>query len=96
MLDKVKLLVHVQRLCLEGQCKNVSDSGAGWDGAVLLDHGLYRDLDENFRSNYCRLWRALILLDPDELQDAGRHLGAGEFYRYLPVIFTGRSITRYN
>lgn len=71
-----------------------SDSVGFWEGAVLLDHGLYRELDENFRSNYCRLWRALILLDPDEIQQAGRNLGAGEFARYLPVIFTGRVMTR--
>jgi len=73
--------------------KHPSRSGKNNFDLVLLDHGLYRELDENFRSNYCRLWRALILLDPDEIQQAGRNLGAGEFARYLPVIFTGRVMT---
>jgi predicted unusual protein kinase regulating ubiquinone biosynthesis (AarF/ABC1/UbiB family) len=62
---------------------------------VLLDHGLYRDFDESFRLSYCRLWRAIVLLDSDELQEAGRQLGAGEFTRYLPIIFTGRGMGRY-
>jgi aarF domain-containing kinase len=61
---------------------------------VLLDHGLYRDFDESFRLSYCRLWRAIVLLDSDELQEAGRQLGAGEFTRYLPIIFTGRGMGR--
>jgi hypothetical protein len=63
--------------------------------AVILDHGLYRDLDENFRTNFCRLWRALILLDGDEILETGRNLGAGQYARFLPIIFTGRSIERY-
>ena len=24
---------------------------------VLLDHGLYKELDDEFRLNYCRLWK---------------------------------------
>jgi aarF domain-containing kinase len=30
---------------------------------VLLDHGLYRDLDTHFTKEYCILWRALVLGD---------------------------------
>ncbi|KAJ7297020.1 hypothetical protein O6H91_Y085100 [Diphasiastrum complanatum] len=60
---------------------------------VLLDHGLYRELDEQFRSEFCHLWKALILLDPVKLREAGERLGAGRYYRYLPVIFTGRSLS---
>lgn len=63
--------------------------------AVILDHGLYRDLDEKFRTNFCRLWRALILLDGDEILETGRNLGAGQYAHFLPVIFTGRAISRY-
>ncbi|KAL3691259.1 hypothetical protein R1sor_004910 [Riccia sorocarpa] len=59
---------------------------------VVLDHGQYRELDESFRSDYCRLWKALILLDSDELEEVGDRLGAGHYYRYLPVIFTGRPL----
>ena len=34
---------------------------------VLLDHGLYRDLDEAFRINYCNLWKAMITIDTGAL-----------------------------
>ncbi len=34
---------------------------AGRPQLVLLDHGLYRELDDGFRRNYCRLWRYFIL-----------------------------------
>lgn len=27
---------------------------------VLLDHGLYRELSNQFRLDYCHLWRSLI------------------------------------
>lgn len=28
---------------------------------VLLDHGLYRQLEEGFRLDYCRLWQGIVL-----------------------------------
>lgn len=62
--------------------------------AVLLDHGLYRELDEGFRNDFCRLWKALILLDSNEMEELGDRLGAGHFYKYLPIIFTGRPLNR--
>jgi aarF domain-containing kinase len=27
---------------------------------VILDHGLYRELEEDFRINWCHLWKAMI------------------------------------
>lgn len=59
---------------------------------VLLDHGIYRELDERFRVDFCQLWKALILLDQHEMQQMGERLGVGKYYQYLPVIFTGRTI----
>ncbi|KAH9316547.1 hypothetical protein KI387_025174, partial [Taxus chinensis] len=59
---------------------------------VLLDHGIYRELDERFRMDFCHLWKALILLDPHEVKQMGERIGAGKYYQYLPVIFTGRTI----
>lgn len=72
--------------------RDPSRSGKHNFDIVILDHGLYRDLDEKFRTNFCRLWRALILLDGDEILETGRNLGAGQYARFLPIIFTGRSI----
>lgn len=57
---------------------------------VLLDHGLYRILDEEFRGDFCRLWKALILADAREIELAGRKLGAASYCKFLPVLFTGR------
>lgn len=59
---------------------------------VLLDHGIYRELEEGFRMDFCQLWKALILLDQREMQVMGERLGVGKYYQYLPVIFTGRTI----
>jgi aarF domain-containing kinase len=32
---------------------------------VLLDHGLYRDLDDEFRLAYAGLWRSLVFAGTD-------------------------------
>ncbi|KAH6559625.1 hypothetical protein KP509_1Z001000 [Ceratopteris richardii] len=59
---------------------------------VLLDHGLYRELDESFRMDFCNLWKALVLGDALEAQRVGERIGAGKFFRFLPVIFMGRTM----
>ncbi|KAF9436615.1 hypothetical protein BGZ76_003456 [Entomortierella beljakovae] len=58
---------------------------------VLLDHGLYRTLDENFRYNYCLLWRAMILNDNALLSHASKVIGISEQYiGFIPLIFIQR------
>ncbi|XP_024977520.1 uncharacterized aarF domain-containing protein kinase 1 isoform X2 [Cynara cardunculus var. scolymus] len=59
---------------------------------VVLDHGIYRSLDEEFRVKYCQLWKALIALDSHKIQEIGEEFGIGKYARYLPLIFTGRTI----
>ncbi|MCO5571473.1 hypothetical protein L7F22_025213 [Adiantum nelumboides] len=59
---------------------------------VLLDHGLYRELEESFRIDFCHLWKALVLGDTSEAQKVGERLGAGKFFKFLPVIFMGRAM----
>ncbi|KAI5067265.1 hypothetical protein GOP47_0017793 [Adiantum capillus-veneris] len=59
---------------------------------VLLDHGLYRELEESFRIDFCRLWKALVLGDTLEAQRVGERLGAGKFFKFLPIIFMGRTM----
>ncbi|KAJ9557815.1 hypothetical protein OSB04_012429 [Centaurea solstitialis] len=59
---------------------------------VVLDHGIYRNLDEEFRVKYCQLWKALIVLDSHKIQEIGEEFGIGKYARYLPLIFTGRTI----
>jgi aarF domain-containing kinase len=36
---------------------------------VLLDHGLYREMDEEVRINYCQLWKNLIIRDDDKVKE---------------------------
>jgi hypothetical protein len=60
---------------------------------VLLDHGLYRELDDEFRKTYCDLWRAMLMRDNALLEDCGRRLNVGELAKYLPLLFTYRPIS---
>ncbi|KAK9069409.1 hypothetical protein SSX86_011312 [Deinandra increscens subsp. villosa] len=59
---------------------------------VLLDHGIYRSLDEEFRINYCQLWKALVLSDSHNIEQVAQHFGIGKYAKYLSLIFTGRLI----
>nr|XP_025877000.1 uncharacterized aarF domain-containing protein kinase 1 isoform X3 [Oryza sativa Japonica Group] len=70
----------------------VSPQGQGKFSLVLLDHGIYKELDQKFRLDYCQLWKALILLDSQKILELGEHFGVGKYAKYFPVIFTGRTI----
>jgi aarF domain-containing kinase len=37
---------------------------------VLLDHGLYRELDKTFRFNYALLWRGVLIQNKDMIRQA--------------------------
>jgi aarF domain-containing kinase len=62
--------------------------------AVLLDHGIYKQLNDGFRLDYCQLWKALILLDSKKIQQLGERFGVAKYSKYFPVIFTGRTVDR--
>ncbi|KAF9942782.1 hypothetical protein BGZ67_010414 [Mortierella alpina] len=67
------------------------DEFTGKSRFVLLDHGLYRTLDETFRFNYCQLWRALILNDQELLNRSAANIGIPENYvGFIPLIFIQR------
>ncbi|XP_021823848.1 uncharacterized aarF domain-containing protein kinase 1 isoform X4 [Prunus avium] len=70
----------------------VCPEGQNGFSLVILDHGIYKKLDEGFRLDYCQLWKALILLDSKNLQRLGERFGVAKYSRYFPVIFTGRTI----
>ncbi|KAA8539582.1 hypothetical protein F0562_026274 [Nyssa sinensis] len=53
---------------------------------VLLDHGLYKDLDLSTRTNYAALWKALIFADANAIKENSVKLGAGED---LHALFAG-------
>ena len=64
----------------------------GLEQLVLLDHGLYRELDESFRNTFCGLWKALLTQNMKELEQRSEELGVGMYAKYFPLIFTGRAL----
>ncbi|XP_020191300.1 uncharacterized protein [Aegilops tauschii subsp. strangulata] len=70
----------------------VSPRGQGRFSLVLLDHGIYKELDPKFRLDYCKLWKALISLDVQKILELGEQFGVGKYAKYFPLIFTGRTI----
>ena len=58
---------------------------------VLLDHGLYRQLDDEFRMNYCHLWKALVTFKQQDIEKYGRKLNAGDLFRLLSAMLTLRA-----
>ncbi|XP_056846943.1 uncharacterized protein LOC108833486 [Raphanus sativus] len=69
----------------------VSPGGQNGFSLVLLDHGNCKTLDEGFRRDFCRLWEALILLDSTKIHELGTRFGVGQYAKFFPVIFTGRT-----
>ena len=58
---------------------------------VLLDHGLYQTLTDNFRLTYCQLWEGLIERDREAIKRCCLTLNAGQLYPLLACIVTARS-----
>jgi aarF domain-containing kinase len=57
---------------------------------VLLDHGLYKELDRDFRLDYCRLWKAIALAEVPAIREMCIKLGAGDMYPLLAAMLTAR------
>eukprot|EP00004_Rigifila_ramosa_P025424 TRINITY_DN7603_c0_g1_i1.p1 TRINITY_DN7603_c0_g1~~TRINITY_DN7603_c0_g1_i1.p1 ORF type:complete len:583 (+),score=125.05 TRINITY_DN7603_c0_g1_i1:164-1750(+) len=58
---------------------------------VLLDHGLYRQLDDDLRIGYCEFWKSLLLGSESELlASADVLLRAGEAAQLLDEIVAAR------
>lgn len=53
---------------------------------VLLDHGLYKELDYTTRISYASLWKALVFADAKAIKENSIKLGAGED---LHALFAG-------
>ncbi|KAF1870413.1 hypothetical protein Lal_00003619 [Lupinus albus] len=62
---------------------------------ILLDHGLYKELDFDTRTNYAALWKALIFSDANSIKEYSLKLGAGEdLYALFAGILTMRPWNR--
>ncbi|XP_054799305.1 uncharacterized protein LOC129303803 isoform X2 [Prosopis cineraria] len=70
----------------------VSPDSCNGFSLVLLDHGIYWELNEEFRKDFCHLWEALLLQDSKKIMCLGERFGIGKYSKYLPIIFTGRNI----
>ena len=65
-------------------------SGSSRPQVVLLDHGLYRELDDEFRLRYAAMWKALVLADLPGIERAATALGVGDSYPLFSAILTQR------
>ncbi|KAI8642512.1 ABC1 family-domain-containing protein [Parasitella parasitica] len=57
---------------------------------VLLDHGLYRDLSDDLRSNYAHLWTSLIKADEEGIRKYSYRVGGTDIYQLFACMLTGR------
>ncbi|KAL0111195.1 hypothetical protein PUN28_012833 [Cardiocondyla obscurior] len=58
---------------------------------VLLDHGLYADLSDQFRWNYSKLWLAILDSDLSAMKEYCTRLGVGDYYGLLSCMVSGRT-----
>lgn len=69
--------------------KNPKNSRHNFD-LVLLDHGLYRELSEDLRSNYAQLWTSLIKADEEGIRKYSYRVGGTDIYQLFACMLTGR------
>jgi aarF domain-containing kinase len=55
---------------------------------VLLDHGLYRNLEPDFREHYTRLWCGIICGDVKAIKKHCSAMGAEELYPLMAAMLT--------
>ncbi|XP_043274045.1 aarF domain-containing kinase 1 [Venturia canescens] len=58
---------------------------------VLLDHGLYADLTNEFRWEYSKLWLAILDSDREAMKKHCTKLGVGDMYGLLACMVSGRT-----
>jgi aarF domain-containing kinase len=57
---------------------------------VLVDHGLYKQLDDSFRLKYSRLWKSLMMADLDSIKDTCADMGITKMYPLFAAMLTAR------
>ena len=72
---------HPGNILVRPRCfKDLGKKNSGEFDLVLLDHGMYRRLSEQFRWAYASLWESLIIGDTRKATDAVRHMGLEPHY----------------
>merc|ERR1719167_1819882 len=69
----------------------VQKSTSGRTQIVLLDHGLYTQLSNQFRYDYADFWNAIIHRDISAIKISADKLGVGMLYGLFACLVTGRS-----
>jgi len=57
---------------------------------VLVDHGLYRQIDDEFRGRCARLWKSLMLADLKGIKESCKSLGVEDMYPLVAAMLTAR------
>jgi len=71
----------------------VRKNSSGEAEIVLLDHGLYTQLNNQFRYDYADFWSAIINRDVASIKTAADKLGVGDLYGLFACMVTARSWT---
>lgn len=58
---------------------------------ILLDHGLYQTLTDEFRVRYSQLWMSMIKADIKGIKEHAEALNVGDLYPFLACMLTARS-----
>jgi len=58
---------------------------------ILLDHGLYADLSDQFRWDYSKLWLAILDSDRVAMKKYCSRLGGEDYYGLLSIMVSGRT-----
>jgi len=64
---------------------------SGGTEIVLLDHGLYTQLNNKFRYDYADFWLAIINRDVEAIKTSADKLGVGSLYGLFACMVTARS-----
>jgi len=72
-----------------GNCL-IRRSKKGTAEMVLVDHGLYKRIDDDFRIKYAELWRSLMMADLEGIKSACSGLGVKKMYPLFAAMLTAR------
>jgi len=57
---------------------------------VLVDHGLYKEINNEFRISYARLWKSLMLADIPGIKESCKQMNVTKMYPLLAAMLTAR------
>jgi aarF domain-containing kinase len=57
---------------------------------IFSDHGLYKEIDDNFRVKYAELWKSLMLADLRGIEESCHSMGIDKAYPLFAAMLTAR------